>query len=32
MEKMADVTVRETMQPPEDFNVVMAKAVQQCQS
>lgn len=32
MEKMADVTVRETMQPPEDFNVVMANAIQQCQS
>jgi hypothetical protein len=31
MEKMADVTVREKMQPPEGFNVVMANAVQQCQ-
>ncbi|MHA3055363.1 hypothetical protein E0H77_05835 [Acinetobacter sp. ANC 4633] len=31
MEKMSDVTVRETMQPPEGFNVVMANAIQQCQ-
>ncbi|MEZ2901826.1 hypothetical protein ACBQ24_03550 [Acinetobacter terrestris] len=30
MEGMADVTVRDTMQPPADFNQVMANAVQQC--
>ena len=30
MESMADITTRETMQPPPEFNTVMANAVQQC--